>query len=342
MAEQPEIVHVVRSDAFAGVERYVCVVCGELSARGHRVSVVGGEPDRMRRELGEVVAHAAAASTSEVARTLARKGRVRLVHVHMTAAEVAAMGAWPWHRAPLVSTRHFPDRRGRQIPALLSALIRRCLAEQIAISGFVAESIGERSTLIYNGVARRPAAALEKPRVLMMQRLESEKEPDVGLRAWARSGLAKRGWQLTVAGDGRLTSALRSLAAELGVANSVHLVGRVADTDALLEYSSILLAPAPAEPFGLAVVEAMAHGVPVVAANGGAHPETLGTEGFLFPPGDAADAGDQLSNLGQDSMARRAEGARLRLRQQELFSLERHVDALEALYRRVVLQGRPR
>jgi glycosyltransferase involved in cell wall biosynthesis len=330
--ETLEIAHVVRSDAFAGVERYVCVVSNALADRGHRVAVVGGDPERMRHELRETVEHAPASSTPRVFRALAAKGRLAIVHAHMTAAETAALAARPWNRAPVVSTRHFPDRRGRRIPAALSGLIRRRLAKQIAISRFVAGGIGEPSVLLPNGVPHRSPAALESPTVLMMQRLEPEKEPELGLRAWARSGLAAQGWQLAIAGDGRLMSSVRSLAAELDVGDSVQLLGSVTDTDSVLGSASIFLAPAPAEPFGLAVVEAMARGIPVVAAEGGAHLETLGASGFLFPPGDVAGAAECLIALAEDRSARLAEGERLRRRQQQLFSLDRHVDALEDLY----------
>lgn len=326
------IAHVVRSDAFAGVERYVCVVSNALADRGHRVAVVGGDPKRMRHELGETVDHAPARSTARVFRELAAKGPLAIVHVHMTAAETAALAAKPWHRAPVVSTRHFPDKRGRRIPTALSALIRRSLATQIAISRFVAAGIDEPSVLLPNGVSHRDPVALESPTVLMMQRLAPEKEPEVGLRAWARSGLAARGWQLAIAGDGRLMPSVRSLAAELGVGDSVQLLGSVTDTDSLLRSASIFLAPAPAEPFGLAVVEAMARGIPVVAAEGGAHLETLGASAFLFPPGDDVAAARRLLALAEDRSARLTEGERLRLRQQQLFSLDRHVDALEDLY----------
>jgi glycosyltransferase involved in cell wall biosynthesis len=215
-----EIAHVVRSDAFAGVERYVCVVSNALAERGHRVAVLGGHHERMRHELREDVDHTPAASTPQVFRALRARGRLALVHVHMTAAEAAALAARPWNRAPVVSTRHFPDGRGRRMPIALSSLIRRGLAEQIAISRFVAGGIGEPSIIIPNGVSPRCPAALKAPTVLMMQRLAREKEPEVGLRAWARSGLAARAWQFTVAGDGRLMPSIRSLASRPGVSAS--------------------------------------------------------------------------------------------------------------------------
>ncbi len=86
----------------------------------------------------------------------------------------------------------------------------------------------------------------------------------------------------------------------------MELVGHVAETDALLAGASILLAPAPREPFGLSVVEAMAHGLPVVAAGGGAHLETVGDDGLLFPRGDTGGSGSGA--LG-DSAGTRPSGA---------------------------------
>ena len=112
-----------------------------------------------------------------------------------------------------------------------------------------------------------------------------------------------------------------------------------ADTDRLLSQSSVVLATAPEEPFGLSVVEAMAHGVPVVAADGGAHPETVGDPDLLFPPGDA-DAGSRaLVRLSEDPALRRQLGDRLRQRQQQMFSIRQHLDGLEALYGQVMAES---
>jgi glycosyltransferase involved in cell wall biosynthesis len=206
------------------------------------------------------------------------------------------------------------------------------LVEQIATSKFVAGGISNPSVLLYNGVPQHPAAPLEAPRVVMMQRLEREKAPEVGVRAWAHSGLGAHGWHLAIAGSGSLESAIRNLCAELGVADSVHFLGSVTNTDALLREASILVAPAAVESFGLAATEAMSHGIPVVAAEGGAHRETLGMDGCLFPPGDADAAGAHLARLSKDIKLRRDVGSRLRARQHRLFSLDTHVERLEQVY----------
>ncbi len=331
------VAHVVVTDAFAGVERYVCQVADELARRGHTVVAVGGNPERMRAELDDAVTFRPAPSLPGAALTLGRRPRPDLVHVHMTAAEGAAWLARPVTRAPIVATRHFARERGSSAPArALARLTSRAVSRDIAISRFVADTVRDPTVLIPNGVPDRPAAGLESTTVVMMQRLEPEKQPDVGLRAWARSGLGDRGWRLVVAGIGDLRPAMEHLVGELGVEGSVRLVGQVEDTDQLLAGAAVFLAPAPAEPFGLSVVEAMAHGVPVVAADGGAHRETVGEDGLLFAAGDAAAAAAALATLAGDPALRRAMGTRLRRRQQEQFSLRGHVDQLEALYAEVV------
>ena len=161
----------------------------------------------MAIELDHGVRHSPAVSVGQAWMALAKQGHVGLVHAHMTAAEAAAVFCMPRHRAPVVSTRHFPDPRGRSASRRVAgAVIRRGLAAEIAISRFVADGISERSAVIHNGVPNRPAARLEAPEVVMMQRLEAEKAPEIGIRAWAHSGLAARGWHLAIAGTGSLES----------------------------------------------------------------------------------------------------------------------------------------
>ncbi len=331
------VVQVALTDAFAGVERYVCQVAAGLAARGHQVVAIGGDPRRMPAELGSRVGYRPAASLLRGAATLARERHVDVVHVHMTAAEGAAWLARPVQHAPIVATRHFARDRGSSAVAhALAQITGRAISLDIAISRFVADSIAGPSVLLPNGVPDRPPALLESNTVVMLQRLDEEKCPDVGIRAWSASGLGAQGWRLVVAGTGDLRPSLARLAERLGTAESVEFAGQVVETDRLLAGSSVLLAPAPREPFGLSVVEAMAHGVPVVAARGGAHIETVGDDGLLFEPGDTVAAARALVALSEDVALRRRVGDRLRGRQQELFSLERHLDRLELLYRDVI------
>ena len=326
------IVHVVRSDSFAGVERYVTEVATELSGQGHRVAVVGGDPELARAALPSGVAHQPAVTTRDVGVALALLGRQDVVHAHMSAAELAAVLTRPVHRAPVVATRHFAARRGGSGPSrLVTRTIARGLAREISISQFVADASGPGSVVLHNGVRDRLAGTDRDRTVLVMQRLEAEKDTATALRAFAASGLQAEGWRLQLAGRGSLKDHLLRLAARLGV--DFELLGFVADPGAVLGQAGILLAPAPAEPFGLTVVEAMAAGTPVLAAAGGAHAETLGPRAHLFRPRDDEAAAAALLALAADESARQAYGAELRARQQAEFSLQRHVVGLEAHYR---------
>ena len=89
------VVQVVVTNGFAGVERYVCQVSGELARRGHRIHTIGGDPARMRAELPESVPNRTATTLVSAALALVRRRHVDLIHVHMTSAEGAAWLARP-------------------------------------------------------------------------------------------------------------------------------------------------------------------------------------------------------------------------------------------------------
>jgi glycosyltransferase involved in cell wall biosynthesis len=261
----------------------------------------------------------------------------------MTAAELAAVASWPALRRPIVTTRHFAARRGHnRVGRAAYRAIPHLVRREIAISEFVAARAGSPCVVIPNGVPAPPAPGRERrPVVLVAQRLEPEKDTPTALRAFAASGLATRGWRLHVAGRGRQEAALRALATRTGVSGSVRFLGHLPDLSAELASAGLFLATAPAEPFGLGVVEAMAAATPVVVAAGGAHLETAGavTDPAVFPPGDAEACGRELRRLADDPDERDALGRRLRARYEAEYTIERHVDRLERLYDEVLSDG---
>lgn len=328
------VAHVVVTEAFAGVERYVCEVAAEQARRGEVVTVIGGDPGRMPRELGGA-RHLPAPSLSAAVRQLIRIGPQDIIHAHMTAAELATVATTPWHRAEVVSTRHFAGTRGSTSAArLLGRLIRRRIDHQIAISRFVASAIGEPAVVIPNGVRCQPERFVAREKVVLsLQRLEREKATDIALRAWAASGLGQDGWELHLAGAGALQGELEALASSLGINDSIRWLGRVTDTQDRLQRAGLLLATATAEPFGLSIAEAMALGTPVLASDGGAHLELLGPGGWTFPGGEAAAAAKELRRIaGLTPEERAGYGRALRTRQRGLFALAAHVDRLSQVY----------
>ena len=297
-------------------------------------------PRRCGARLGDTVPHTVATTTAELARSLVRSGRVDLVHVHMTAAEVAGVVAAPRHRGSLVSTRHFSGPRGASaLGRAFAPLISRALALQLSVSQAVADSIGEPSTVLHGAVpSRHEPVGPRRPTVMVLQRLEREKETELALRAWSRARARQRGWTLEVAGDGSLRSELEALAASLGISDTVVFLGQVDDARERLGSAGMLVAPGRVDSFGLSVVEAMAAATPVVAARGGGHRETVGTcaGAQLFDPGDFDGCAAQIDGLVDDGDGRAAHGAALQQHQRARFDIEDHTDKLLGVYERLL------
>jgi glycosyltransferase involved in cell wall biosynthesis len=93
--------------------------------------------------------------------------------------------------------------------------------------------------------------------------------------------------------------ACRELAARRGVAGRLHLTGKVGpdELEAWYRTADVLALPSVHEGFGMPAVEAMARGLPVVAARAAALPETLGPAGLTFTPDDARDLARQVGRV---------------------------------------------
>lgn len=343
MTDRLRILHVIHSDAFAGVEQFVRRLAIAQAAE-HDVRVIGGDPALMAPPLDSagVRFHRSGSLVQTVRTVRSAASTVDVVNTHMTDADIAAtvalLGA---RRAPaLVATRHFSRRRGSTGPGVLYRLIERRIDAEIAISEAVAASIAVPSTVVHPGVDPLPdgsGPAREKV-VLVAQRLQPEKHTDVGLRAFARSGLAESGWTLDVAGDGTERDGLEMLAQRLGIAPRVRFLGFRTDVPSLMERSGMLLATSPFEHFGLTVLEAMAAALPVVATASGGHAEMLGAVdgSALFPPDDVDSAARLLRALAQDAPARRALGSAQRRRQRAAFTLRAQAEGTEGVYRTTI------
>jgi glycosyltransferase involved in cell wall biosynthesis len=334
------VAQVICTDAFAGAERYVMTLATGLGRRVDcEVVVIGGQQSRMQPALAELgVTWVAGSGVTEALSQLLRQRPFDVVHAHMTKAELAAVLGTTAAHVPVVATRHFAQRRGSTPPArLLGRLLTPRLEAQLAISRFVADRIEGSSVLVPPGVedvAETIQGASREPVVLVVQRLEAEKRTDLALDIWQQSGLAELGWRLEIAGDGHEREQLIARTEALGVRESCRFLGDQRDVAALYRRAAVLLAPRPDEPFGLSVVEAMAWGLPVVAAGGGGHLETVGAvdDAALFAPGDIRAAGRLLADLAADPDRRDRYGAALRAAQRACFSVDRQVSATLDLY----------
>lgn len=338
-----KIVHAVRSNGFAGVERHIAVLARAQASRGDQVVVIGGNRERMSAALdGAPVRFLAGETLPRVVQALIREiAEADVLHVHMTAAEAAAVlvSLGPVPRVPIVTTRHFAGRRGQsRLGRIAAKFIGVRIASQIAISHYVAGQIEGESKVVHPGVETVDFGGPRDPVALVVQRLEPEKRTDVAIMAFAYSRLAEDGWRLRIAGDGSLRSDLEDRARELGVSHAVDFLGMRSDIAQLMATSSLLLAPCPIEGLGLGVLEAMAASLPVVASAAGGHLETLPPEAqaFCFRNSDALAAATALNRIAQDPELRGQLACAGLRRQQAHFTPTAQAEATAAVYRAVM------
>jgi N-acetyl-alpha-D-glucosaminyl L-malate synthase BshA len=139
--------------------------------------------------------------------------------------------------------------------------------------------------------------------------------------------------KLILAGDGPERHNLERLVRELGIGHDVIFLGKVRDTAHVLEISDVFLLPSETESFGLAALEAMAIGVPVISSNTGGIPEVNlhGVSGFLSDVGDVDDMAENTLKLLTDKflLAQFKEQA---LRRAHDFDLDKILPMYEELY----------
>jgi len=184
---------------------------------------------------------------------------------------------------------------------------------------------------------RKRFCAPEEKLVIHISNLRPVKQVDAVVRIFARIKEQVPA-RLLIVGEGPELGKAEQLIQELGVKAHVELIGESQDVIALLSISDLFLLPSLEESFGLSALEAMACGVPVVAANVGGLPEVVvdGVTGFLHPPAYVAQmAASAIRILAEPALhfLMAEEGVRLAT---ERFSASRIVPIYEALYERAL------
>jgi L-malate glycosyltransferase len=363
------ILQISSARAFGGGERHLADLARGLSERGHEVFAALASSSQLRDKLGPVQPSNVfmlplrgavdIASVMRVAR-IARGHEVEIIHAHVARDyPLAALAARLVPRARLVVTRHvlFPLRR----------IHRRALANVarvIAVSDAVARALraqeifpADKIRVVKNGVDLRrfnearerltraslAGERIQKPlRVGIVGELSEVKGQEDFVRAAAviagRFGGGGRvefvivGEDASRAGENR--ARIERLVAELGLTEQVRLLGRRDDVGDVLASLDVLVSASRTEGFGMAMVEASACGVPVVATATEGARETVadGLTGLIVPIGDAGALGAAVASLLEDEPRRLELGARARESARARFGLERMVEETERVY----------
>jgi glycosyltransferase involved in cell wall biosynthesis len=283
-----------------------------------------------------------------------------LVHVH---GDMAAMLVAPSLRErPLVITTHGLHRLRRssgatawlvrrRLRAAVEASVRTiCLAsdEREDLLEVLPTSLHPRLVVVANGVPlpaptdpeRRARArrALElgdgEVAVLFAGQLEQRKDPLGAASAVEEARRRGADVVLLIAGEGPLEGEVLS---REGAA--VRPLGHRDDLEDLYVAADLFLLPSHREGMSFALLEAMAHGLAPVVADGTGNAETIGGAGVLFPAGDLTAMSACLVELAADSTSRARLGAAARERIRAELSVERFLARTREQYEAVLAAG---
>lgn len=325
-----KVLYVVATAGRTGVETVVLSLARNTALQGAQVAVVcftDGPLVAALRDAGitcDVVPVRGKLDLFAIPRLRAyiKRGGFDVVHTH--GARGMFMGntaAW-LARSPIIITTFHEFSQPPLITSRLHTLYvrienflaRACTTHTITCSDAVRQDViekrglpPEKVTRIYNALNPNLfAAPVDSERSTQLRRTLGLTDDDLMIGAVGRLNPVKGQDHLiraapaileTVpqakiifAGSGPFLDDLQALARRLGVEKHIIFAGDVADIHLFYHALDVLAHPSLSETFGLVVLEAMACGVPVVAAAGGALPELLafGPNSIAVPPGDSA------------------------------------------------------
>ncbi len=362
---------------FAGGETQVLGLTLELRAMGHRAELLcdpAGELWRRAQAAGVVCRPLPIRNALDLAAALAlrrrlRDGRYDVVHFHTSRAHAMA----PWVRG--LARAAVVTRRMDYVPNRLFApwLYGRHAVDGVAaISAAVADALAratgarERITVIPSGVDCahfRPPSADERAAARAALGLGDADlavgtvgalVPRKGHRylveamallgrgsAAAAAAAPQRRVVAIIAGSGSLRDPLAAEIRRCGLGDAVRMLGRVDDARAILWALDVFAMPSLSEGLGVALLEAMACGLPAVASRVGGIVDTVddGRTGMLVAPADAPALAGALAHLSAEAAALAAMGAAARAMAVERFSMASMARRTVELYRACLQTG---
>lgn len=237
---------------------------------------------------------------------------------------------------------------------LLSLRTDRIICVSRTVQDWVVDAVGidrRKTVVVYNGPGFDPEGRPDESVFLTRRRawgipdgdtvftvvasLTSNKGHHVLLESFSGLLAVFPGATLLVVGDGPLRSELEARARLLAIDRKVIFTGLQNDVEAWLGISDVCLLPSQfREGLGLALIEAMAVGLPVIGTRIGGIPEVItdGENGLLVPPGNTEALTHAMMRLARDRDSRIRMGRRGREIYEEKFSLTGMIRNIEAIY----------
>jgi glycosyltransferase involved in cell wall biosynthesis len=278
-----------------------------------------------------------------------REGGAQIVHTHNTKALLYGAPAARLARASgVIHTRHGQRHGATRRQTVLFNLMARYADRVVSVSNDssrlaarqglgAAGSMRSRLITIHNGIDLS-RFNFTGPRTagpaIVVGRLSPEKDLSTLLRAVKIVVSHEPSFRLHLAGCGPCLSDLQRLCQELGLRDRVMFQGQVQDIAAALSGASLFVLPSLTEGISLALLEAMACGLPAVATRVGGNPEVIldGQTGLLVPPQSVEDLATAMLKIYRDPALAIQLGTAGRRRVEAEFDARGMVARYESLY----------
>lgn len=299
------------------------------------------------------------------ARGILRQQRFDLIHSHGYRADVIGIMLSKWLRLPLVSTCHgfVPNDRRLRFYNSLDTYILRHFDSVVAVSDqmkkdLVASGVpATRIQVIANAVSSGVDGASPEKRAAVREqlgirnadfvfgyvgRLSEEKGLDYLLRAAGDRPAGQAAARILLVGDGPRRQELEQHARARGIDDRVHFVGFQSDTSAWYQAMDAFVLPSLTEGTPMALLEAMAQGLPVVATSVGGVPAvvTHRENGLLVPPGDSDSLLAAMNEVARDCALRNQLSAGAIRTVRDRYGVEAWTGKMRDLYRTTAQERR--
>ena len=357
-----KILHIDPEKNWGGGEAQVIGLLENLSRRGHRNDLATPADGQLFRRFIPRVRKIPLSVRNDLdvrgvpaLRRLIRQEKYDIVHLHTKRAH--ALSLWlprGEHTPKYIVTRRmdYPEPNNCYIRYLYNRRVDGVVAISRSVLDCLSEAgVNRRSIrLIYSGIDPMPYTGLQSDAhratdsaVVAMLAVLQERKGHRFLLDAARV-LKGRGRRIryVFAGDGSLKTQLQTLVQTLGLREEVSFIGFVKDVPKFLSSIDVLVLPSLYEGLGVAALEGMAAGKPVVATRVGGLAESIvdGETGFLVPPEDGAALADAIDRLVADPFMARAMGRKGAARVLSNFTIEQMASQNEAYYY-ALLDGMP-
>jgi glycosyltransferase involved in cell wall biosynthesis len=299
------IAHLIDMLEIGGAEKLLVLFAEEAKARGIKVTIISLIPkkasDVIIADLESFGAHVIFLSIYKVydptalpkLLTVLRREKIDILQTHLQHSNILGVLAGSFLHIPVIGTLHSTNSRtsGKLSSLRISSeryLLRHVASRVVAVGRMIGEIYRDRLIdrnvdIVPNPVRRIPALSEDErntirrevagnPKrflILTVGRLRLEKGLQDLLIAFAQIHAQHPSTMLVVVGDGEILDELKSQAASLGLAESAHFTGARDDVPKLLAAGDMFVSSSYREGLSLAMLEAMAAGLPILATRVG-------------------------------------------------------------------------